>query len=298
MPQDKLIMFDFDGVIADSLDEQSRAFVDTLRAHGIDELATPATFLDFTETNWFEALDGAGLPDSIVTEIEDAFGAVPSPGLFPEMAGVIERLAAEHPVVVITSSRTADVEAILVEHGVTGVAEVIGGDVEPSKTRKIRSARRRYGESRQAWYVCDTVGDVREARDAGAVTVGVAWGGTGRSVCWAPARTAWPGAPPTCSTCSDRESARARPAAGSASDHDAAALSGLGRPSGALAFDFFRTEGRTKVLPSGPTAPPCAARCPSPGPSRRGTRSLHPSSQRPALGLPVTVTGSPGIDIS
>jgi phosphoglycolate phosphatase len=176
VPQDKLIMFDFDGVIADSLDDQTRAFVDTLRSHGLDDLATPATFLDFTESNWFEALDGAGLPDAIVTEIEDAFAAVPSPDLFPEMAEVIARLAAEHPVVVITSSRTADVEAILDEHGVTGVTEVIGGDIEASKTRKIRSARRRYGESRQAWYVCDTVGDVYEARDAGAVTVGVAWG--------------------------------------------------------------------------------------------------------------------------
>jgi phosphoglycolate phosphatase len=169
-------MFDFDGVIADSLEEQSRAFVDTLRAHGFDDLATPATFLEFTESNWFEALEGAGLSGSIVAEIEDAFGAIPSPSLFPEMAGVIERLAAEHPVVVITSSRTADVAAILGHHGVTGVTEVIGGDVEPSKTRKIRSARRRYGESREAWYVCDTVGDVYEARDAGAVTVGVAWG--------------------------------------------------------------------------------------------------------------------------
>ena len=111
MPRDKLIMFDFDGVIADSLDDQSRAFVDTLRSHGLDELATPSTFLDFTDTNWFEALAGAGLPESVAVEIEDAFGAVPSPGLFPKMAEVIERLAAEHPVVVITSSRTADVEA-------------------------------------------------------------------------------------------------------------------------------------------------------------------------------------------
>ena len=112
----------------------------------------------------------------MVTEIEDAFGAVPSPGLFPEMAEVIDRLGAANPVVVITSSRTADVEAILSEHGVSGVAEVIGGDVEPSKTRKIRAVRERFGESLPAWYVCDTVGDVHEARDAGAVTVGVTWG--------------------------------------------------------------------------------------------------------------------------
>lgn len=176
MSHQKVIMFDFDGVIADSLDEQSTAFEDTLRANGHHKLANRSTFLDFTETNWFEALAGAGLPDDVVTQVEDAFGAVPSPDLFPGMAEVVERLAAAHPVVVITSSRTADVEAILHEHGLRGVVEVIGGDVEPSKTRKISAVRRRFGESLPAWYVCDTVGDVHEAREAGAGTVGVAWG--------------------------------------------------------------------------------------------------------------------------
>ena len=92
------------------------------------------------------------------------------------MAGVIERLAEENAVVVITSSRTCVVEGILAEHGVRGVAEVVGGDREASKTRKIRAMRQRFGESLAAWYVCDTVGDVLEAREAGAGTVGVAWG--------------------------------------------------------------------------------------------------------------------------
>ena len=176
MQPSKLIMFDFDGVTADSLDDQSDAFVETLRAHGLHELASRSRFLDFTESNWFETLADAGLPQQVAAEVGDAFGALASPGLFPEMAEVIVRLAAAHPVIIITSSRTADVEAILEEHGVRGVAEVIGGDLEPSKTRKIRSVRRRFGESLPAWYVCDTVGDVIEARDAGAVTVGVAWG--------------------------------------------------------------------------------------------------------------------------
>ena len=169
-------MFDFDGVIADSLDEQSRAFVDTLRSHGLDELATPATFLDFTESNWFEALDGAGLPDAVVAEIEDAFGAIPSPTSsrrWPASSSASRRSTpwSSSPRAVPPTSRPS-----CDHHGVTGVTEVVGGDVEPSKTRKIRSARRRYGESREAWYVCDTVGDVHEARDAGAATVGVAWG--------------------------------------------------------------------------------------------------------------------------
>jgi len=169
-------MFDFDGVIADSLDDQSRACVETLRERGFADLATPEQFLEFTETNWFEALAAAGVPNDVMDELEDAFGAVPSPDLFPEMAEVIERLAAADPVMVITSSRTSVVERILAEHGVRGVTQVIGGDQEASKTRKIGDARRRFGCALPAWYVGDTVGDILEARAAGAVTVGAAWG--------------------------------------------------------------------------------------------------------------------------
>ena len=124
MARDKLIMLDFDGVIADSLADQSRAFVATMTERGLPGLATREQFLDFTETNWFAALAEAGVPEDVVAQIEDAIGAVPSPELFPEMGDVIARLAAAHPVVVITSSRTSVVEAILAGHGVHGVAEV------------------------------------------------------------------------------------------------------------------------------------------------------------------------------
>ena len=176
MSERALVMFDFDGVIADSLDAQCRACVQTLRAHGFTDLATRARFLEFTETNWFAALAEAGVPADVAEELEDAFGAVPSPELFPHVADVVERLAAAHTVVVVTSSRTKVVERILREHGVRGVSEVLGGEQDPSKTRKIRAVRRRFGEALPAWYVCDTVGDVLEARAAGVRTIGVAWG--------------------------------------------------------------------------------------------------------------------------
>ena len=176
MPRDKLIMFDFDGVIADSLEDQSRAFVDTLRSHGLDELATRSTFLDFTETNWFEALAEADVPESVVAAIEDAFAAAPSPDLFPEMADS-HRAPGRGP-----SGRRHHLEPHRRRGG------------HPRGERRLRrrgghrrrrgaeqdtqdpSVRERFGESLPAWYVCDTVGDVHEARDAGAVTVGVAWG--------------------------------------------------------------------------------------------------------------------------
>jgi phosphoglycolate phosphatase len=172
----KLVMFDFDGVIADSWCGQKAAFVGALQAHGLHDFATSATFRDLLESNWFEALAESGVPEHVVADIEQAFADGPTPELFPGMAEVIDRLSRAHPVVVITSSDTADVERILEERQVRGVAEVIGGDVEPSKTLKIESVRRRYGEALEPWYVCDTVGDVAEARAAGAAVVGASWG--------------------------------------------------------------------------------------------------------------------------
>ena len=169
-------MFDFDGVIADSLSLQSRAFVDTMTEHGLHHLATPEQFVDFLEDNWFAALEAAGVPREAATQVDDSIGELPSPELFPGMAAVLERLAAAHTVVVITSSRTDQVERVLEERGVAGVTEVIGADKDESKTRRIRDARSRFGPGRPAWYVGDTVGDMVEAREAGVRTVGAAWG--------------------------------------------------------------------------------------------------------------------------
>lgn len=176
MSTGKIVMFDFDGVIADSWCGQKKAFVGALRAHGLNDFATSATFRDLLESNWFDALSRSGVPEQVVADVERAFENGPTPDLFPGMAQVIERLSAAHPVIVITSSSTADVERTLADHQVRGVTEVIGGDREPSKTRKIRSVRRRFGESLEAWYVCDTTGDVTEAKAAGAATIGATWG--------------------------------------------------------------------------------------------------------------------------
>ena len=172
----KIVMFDFDGVIADSWRAQSGAFVGVLREHGLHDVATSATFRALLEANWFEALVRTGVPAAVIDDIERAFGETPAPELFPGIGEVIERLALTYPVIVVTSSATTKVERALRDRGVRGVREVIGGDVDPSKARKIRSVRRRLGESLEAWYVCDTVGDVAEAREAGASIVGVSWG--------------------------------------------------------------------------------------------------------------------------
>jgi phosphoglycolate phosphatase len=171
----RLVMFDFDGVIADSWCGQKPVFVDVLREHGMHHLATSAVFSDLMDANWFEGLSTAGVPEHLIRQMDETWGAQ-TPELFVGMPEVIERLAEAHVVLVITSAGTEDVRRVLREWEVGGVTEVVGGDLEPSKVRKIQAARERYGESLEPWYVCDTVGDVVEAKAAGAAVVGAAWG--------------------------------------------------------------------------------------------------------------------------
>jgi len=171
----KLVMFDFDGVIADSWSVQKPVFVAAMRAHGLHAHANADAFNAIMDANWFDGLCAAGVPDHVITEMDEAWGAQ-TPDLFAGMPEVIERLAEDHVVLVITSAGTEGVRRILEDRGVRGVTDVLGGDLEPSKTRKIREAHRHYGASLEPWYVCDTVGDVVEARAAGAGVIGTAWG--------------------------------------------------------------------------------------------------------------------------
>ena len=56
------------------------------------------------------------------------------------------------------------------------MAEVAGAETARSKVEKIHALQERFPGQDVYWYVGDTAGDVREAREAGATPVGVAWG--------------------------------------------------------------------------------------------------------------------------
>jgi phosphoglycolate phosphatase len=55
--------------------------------------------------------------------------------------------------------------------------DVLGADFNFSKVEKILYAKGHYGmDARHTAYICDTAGDIREAREAGVKTVAVTWG--------------------------------------------------------------------------------------------------------------------------
>ena len=177
-------MLDFDGVIADSLEPTVAAANAVLEEHGFAHLASRDAMLRLVESNWFEGLRQAGVPQQTADDIDDRVaGAVQAGQLAPyaAMPGVIARLAERHHVLIVTSNRSDIVEAFLAHWAIPGVREVLGGDKGQSKVPKIRAAVRRFAEETagrppESWFVGDTVGDMVEGREAGVGTIAAAWG--------------------------------------------------------------------------------------------------------------------------
>ncbi len=174
-------MFDFDGVIVDSLDVFGTAFIDACTAAGVPGFGTPDDLLAVMEDNFYAGMRARGVDDERVAEVLRRVGEALVRARhwlkpFPLVPQVLEDLADARTVVIVTSSPTEVVEGWLRTHEVHGVAEVAGAETARSKVEKIHALLARFPGQEVYWYVGDTAGDIREAREAGVKPLGVAWG--------------------------------------------------------------------------------------------------------------------------
>jgi phosphoglycolate phosphatase len=177
----ELVMFDFDGVIVDSLDIFTTAFIDACTAVGAEGFATQDDLLAVMEDNFYAGMRARGVDDERVAAVLHRLGEALVRARhwlkpFPLVPEVLEDLADARTVVVVTSSPTEVVEGWLRTHEVHGVTEVAGAEAARSKVEKIHALLARFPGQKVYWYVGDTAGDIREAREAGVTPLGVAWG--------------------------------------------------------------------------------------------------------------------------
>jgi len=175
-----VLMFDFDGVIADSLEIYLEAFLEACGEIGAKHLQSREAFLSLMDGNFAVQLMRHGFPLRKLRalaaiyepRIRDIFKSVRP---FPEMPDIMRALAERYRVYIITSNRTDFVLQFLKEYGIQGIRGVIGSDVDTSKVRKILRVRR-MEPSHVPWYIGDTLGDMLEGKRAGACTAAVTWG--------------------------------------------------------------------------------------------------------------------------
>ena len=178
---EKLFLFDFDGVLVDSLGLYEKSVNVCLERIGKPRIASREEFLDLFEENFYGAIAKRGVD---VDEFMLAFKAV-TPTLdyslarpFSDLIPVLAELKKRHGLVIISSNSSFAIRLMLAKFGFDPYFDdVLGADFNFSKIEKILYAKGHYGTNGgHTFYVCDTAGDVREAREAGVKTVAVTWG--------------------------------------------------------------------------------------------------------------------------
>lgn len=173
-----LVMFDYDGVIVDSLNNFIENFSAACRAHGY--MASAQELIDFFDDNFYVSMLKKGIEETTINTILKNYKKIQEPSLidlqlFPGISEMLEKLAQSHQLFIITSNLSSATEAVLEKYNIHCVKGVIGAEKEKSKVKKIQHVRMLYPNS-PAFYVGDTKGDMLEGREAGASPIAVTWG--------------------------------------------------------------------------------------------------------------------------
>ena len=179
-----LMMFDFDGVICNSLDVVLPEVEMIFSEVGFNRIKTREELIALLDGNVFLRLAAAGFPMGKLKWLSRRF----KPHLekvywrvnpFPGIVEVVNSLSETVPVYIITGNRVATVSEFCSRHGIKGIRDIIGSDVERSKVKSIRRIRKLHRD-RAPYYIGDTLGDMREAHKARVKRIGAAWGWHGR----------------------------------------------------------------------------------------------------------------------
>ena len=177
----KFFLFDFDGVIVDSLDVYEKTVTDCLDVIGQPLTRGREEFLELFDGNFYESLVEKGVDlDRFMNASVEILAKINYADMrpFPAVGPVLRELKKNHPMVVISSNDTPTIQEALDLYGLDGIFDdVLGSDFMLSKKDKILYIIDKYHvEKHDIYYIGDTAGDIREGREAGVKTVGVTWG--------------------------------------------------------------------------------------------------------------------------
>jgi len=177
----RLFLFDFDGVVVDSLELYEHSVNLCLEKLGLPPFRSRQEFLRVFEDNFYEGIGKKGVDVPAFTKVS----AELAPSLdyskvtpVRELEPVLENLSKRHTLAIVSSNSNYAIERILSGIGYGRFFdEILGSDFMFSKVEKIRHITERSGmQGNGTFYIGDTVGDILEAKQAGVKTVAVTWG--------------------------------------------------------------------------------------------------------------------------
>jgi len=177
----KLLLFDFDGVLVDSLDVYEKTVTQCLAKINHPLKRGRQEFLELFDGNFYEMLAQKGVDiDKFMTASVDILSRVNYNGIKPfnAMWPVLQKLKKKHCLIVISSNDTPTIREALRLYGIEDIfQEILGSDFMLSKKDKILYAIKKYSViPSDIYYIGDTIGDIKEGKQAGVRTAGVTWG--------------------------------------------------------------------------------------------------------------------------
>jgi phosphoglycolate phosphatase len=174
-----LLLFDFDGVVVDSLEMYESAVDRCFEKIGLKPIGNRAEFLTLFEENFYEGIARRGAD---IRAFSEASASI-APGLdyrsvviHSDVLEALRILKDENDLAVISSNTSFAISAILPEAD-SYFDRILGCDFRLSKVEKILYAMELFRIGMEStFYIGDTTGDIREARAAGVKTVAAAWG--------------------------------------------------------------------------------------------------------------------------
>ncbi len=178
-----VIVFDFDGVLADTLQDMLDAAKTVCAAMGNPCEPSPADLNALDQMSFAEFGRQLGVPAGRLTEFVERtfrlFVSRPSPPpIFPGMRQVILRLAQTCRIGILSGNTSAVVTRFLEQYELAAsVAQVFTEEVPGNRADKLARLIALLGDhGDQAYMVGDAVSDIRAARQASALSVAVTWG--------------------------------------------------------------------------------------------------------------------------
>ena len=180
-----LIIFDFDGVLADTLNDLIQFGQEVCDELGIKHVVKKDDLSNLEIMSFASFGRACEVPEHLVDEFVQSclkrFAEKKSPpAIFNGLSNIVRNLAIDHTIAIITTNSSQNVNAFLIEHGLDEcIHAVYGVDIPGSKAQKISIARNQFpaGTKRESVFmVGDSLSDISAAKEASVTSIAVTWG--------------------------------------------------------------------------------------------------------------------------
>lgn len=180
-----LIIFDYDGVLADTLGDLLLFGQRACDQLGVKHSVTKDDLGNLEVMSFSSYGRACEVPEPLVDEFVkiclNFFAEKKSPpAIFAGLSDVLRRLSAVHKIAIVTTNSAQNVNAFLAQHGLDGLVHAVYGVDSPgSKAQKISMARSKLFENREheaVFMVGDSLSDIRAAKEASVTSIAVTWG--------------------------------------------------------------------------------------------------------------------------